>query len=466
MQPQTRRGLDSFRPAMSFFTNLFGRSTMSISPRLASRNLPSPTLRNVGFHQTSHRKTVARFRQVIQRHAEEGEAGLRELAPNLLGWIADLRNLRAAWDHLAKEGGNAPGPNGLSYADLSTGEMISMLQQLRTLILADEYQPGASRQVKIRKSSGSGTRSLTLQNIQDRVVSRACVPILQPLLVAQFHQAELTASGNRLRLLAEIERLAIDDNRTFVGLHDIRDAFDNVPQGRLFQILPRLIPSPDVCGLIERCVRTSTGKGVRQGSPLSPLLLDLYLDHFLMRPWEREFPDVPLLKYVDDILICGRTCTETEVASSRLITRLRSCGLATKVNADNSVFDLNAPGSVEWLGMRLQRQGSHLTITPAERCWVKLEASLADVQSRADAPLLAGQVVRGWVNQLGPCYESLIHRDTYARVRQIAGLHGFDELLSVEEFQCDWDAAYRGWQAMRGPYSCFSSSTQKATHLL
>ena len=423
---------------------------MSISPRLASPNHPTPTLRNVGFHQTSHRRTVARFQQVIRENAANGAAGLREMGPRLLPWIADLRNLRTAFDVLAKDGGEASGPNGLSYSDLSTGETIAMLQQLHTLILSGEYQPGGTRQVTIKKSSGKGTRTLTLQNIQDRVVSRACVQILLPLYRPQFQQAERTASGNRMQLLAHLERLVLDDHRTVIGLHDIRDAFDNVPQNRLFQVLPRAVPNPDVCSLIERCVRTSSGKGLRQGSPLSPLLLDAYLDHFLVRQWERASPALPLLKYVDDILICGRTRTEVESASESLVNILRSCGLATKANANDAVRELSDSTLIEWLGMRVTRHTDRLAIAPTERSWRNLEEALADAQSRPNAAVLANQVVRGWVNQLGPCYETLNLRDTYRRVREIAGVQGFDELLPLEEFLCVAAAAYRGWQAMRG----------------
>jgi retron-type reverse transcriptase len=422
---------------------------MSISPRLASRTLPSPTVANVTNRGTSHRKTVERLQQVIRQHVEAGPDGVRDLAPNLLNWIADVRNLRTAWDYLAKEGGESPGPNRLTYRDLSTGELIAMLNQLRTLILNSDYRPGPGRTMKIDKLSGNGTRTLTLQNIQDRVVARACVQILQPLVRPQMRQTERTASGHRQQLLAELERQVLDEGRTFVSLHDIRDAFDNVPQSRLFQILPRLIPSCELCSLIERCVRTDAGHGLRQGSPLSPLLLDVYLDHFLVRRWEQDSPECPLLKYVDDILIPCHTRTGAEAAAEQLIAILRNCGFSTKAEARESIFNLAGSSPFEWLGMSLQRTGDQLAITPAQRCWTSLEASLIDLQDRVDAPLLANQVMQGWVNQLGPCYENLSHSETYVRVREMAGVHGFDELPPLEEFQRDWDAAYRGWQAMR-----------------
>ena len=444
--------------AMPFSYLLSLKAPMSIAPRFFNRTPAAPTLRNVGYNHTGHRRTVERFQQVIRHHVEAGSAELQELAPRLLQLVADVRNLRTAWDYLDKEGGDAPGPNGLTYRALSTGELIAMLRQLSTLILDGEYRPGPSRAVKIQKLSGNGTRTLTVQDIQDRVVARACVQILQPLLRPQLRQTERTASGHRQRLLAELERHVLDEGRTLISRNDIRDAFDNVSQNRLFQTLPRLIPSPELCGLVQRCIRTDVGKGLRQGSPLSPLLLDVYLDHFLVRRWERDCPDSLLLKYVDDILIACRTRTEAEVAAERLIRMLSNCGLSTKTDAQSSVFDLADSHPVEWLGMNLQLHGDELAITPADRCWVSLEASLVDVQGRPAASLLANQVVRGWVNQLGPCYESLNHHETYRRVREFAGVQGFDELLSLNKFQQEWDAAYRSWQSMRDNRSSGTTS--------
>ena len=46
----------------------------------------------------------------------------------LLSRTADTRNLRMAWDYLASNGGQAPGPDGLHYDDLDDREIWTLLR--------------------------------------------------------------------------------------------------------------------------------------------------------------------------------------------------------------------------------------------------------------------------------------------------------------------------------------------------
>ena len=45
---------------------------------------------------------------------------------------------------------------------------------------------------------------------------------------------------------------------------------------------------------------------------MSPLLMTIFLDTVIDRPWRRLHPDVPLLRYMDDVaILCndGDACT-------------------------------------------------------------------------------------------------------------------------------------------------------------
>jgi hypothetical protein len=154
---------------------------------------------------------LAEYRSAITAHAPQDDSK-QYLAPKLLHWIASDKNLRCAWDHLAREGGDAPGPDGLTYADLSDSEIWRLLRMLGKCIREGTYQPGPERQVAIPKATGTGYRTLTLQNVQDRVVARGTLQIIEPLLRPQLSSGELQLpdAAERLNLIAAAEWYACE----------------------------------------------------------------------------------------------------------------------------------------------------------------------------------------------------------------------------------------------------------------
>ncbi len=118
--------------------------------------------------------------------AEQGQHGLREIGPKLLRWAADTRSLRAAWDYLREYGGSAPGPSNLTYEDLDPKATWELLRHLSQRIQNGDYSLGPMRRRQIPKGDGLHTRDLTLINIEDRVVQRAIVDTIQPILERTF----------------------------------------------------------------------------------------------------------------------------------------------------------------------------------------------------------------------------------------------------------------------------------------
>jgi retron-type reverse transcriptase len=195
------------------------------------------------------------------------------------------RNLRLAWGHLAAEGGQAPGLDGLRFDDLEAHEVWQLVRTLGKAILDDTYRPGEDRRVAIPKSNVPGNRMLSIPSVVDRVVQRAVVQVTQPYLDCFLGDGCL---GFRPGLgineaLALAERLAVRGDRWVWMAEDLKNAFDNVRQERLLDVLRTLLPDEGMMRLLGRLVRTDGGIGVRQGGPASPLMLNVYLNHFLDR---------------------------------------------------------------------------------------------------------------------------------------------------------------------------------------
>src|SRR5262249_2455590 len=170
----------------------------------------------VTYHGGPYTRLLTRHRLQVRAYRKEGKEAVDDLMPELPR-IADERTLRAAWAYLSAHGGQAPGPDNLHYDDLDDSFIWQGCRSLRDEIRAGEYELGDERILWIPKGSGRGKRPLVLQSILERVVQRACVEIVQPLLDPQFDSRSFAfrPGSNRgpLPALALAQRLALAKDR-------------------------------------------------------------------------------------------------------------------------------------------------------------------------------------------------------------------------------------------------------------
>jgi RNA-directed DNA polymerase len=365
--------------------------------------------------------------------------------------VADPRNLFLAYETLSRQGGRAPGPDGLRYHDLAKSEVWSWARAAGEAILDGGYRPGPERQVQIPKSSGKGTRTLKLVSILDRAVSRAITQVLQPFL-----DPVLTASclgyrpgRNTWHALALAEKEARDKGLLVWLCEDVKDAFDQVPQRRLLDVLRTHVPDERMMHLLEAVIVTPQGRGVPQGGCLSPLLLNVYLHHHLDRVWRRRHPGKPLVRVADDLLVLCDTRQEADEARDRLVSLLTPAAMPLKGRMETAVRDLALGQEAAWLGYTIRAQEGRLRFSVAEKAWSHLHANLAEAQLEPLAPLLVRDVVQGWVSYLGPCYGKDLVSGAYARVRSTALATGHEELPSARTFTDWWSASHARWEKLR-----------------
>src|SRR5690606_29145613 len=86
---------------------------------------------------------------------------------------------------------------------------------------------------------------------------------------------------------------------------------------------------------------TKQGKGTPQGGVISPLLANLFL-HYVLDKWiELKYPNMPFVRYADDIII---HCTIEEEAKQMLEAiegRLASCNLRMNTAKTKIVYCKN-----------------------------------------------------------------------------------------------------------------------------
>lgn len=358
-------------------------------------------------------------------------------------------NLFAAAHHIQRCGGPAPGPDGVVLQEFEEFELWHLVGELHDRLASDEYQPGPIRQVRIPKASG-GKRKLSLLSADDRVVQRALAQILGPILDPQFDASSFAFRPGRGRqeALATAERLARSlDCRVWI-VEDIQKAFDRVPVKRLLPILNKRIHYDELASLVETAVRGAR-PGLLQGAPLSPLLLNVYLDHLLDRPWRRRQRTTPLIRWADDLLILCHDEDEARHAYSALDELLRPTGMQLKGSADESIHNLRESGRVEWLGFSIGWQNDQLDVRIARSMWQALRTRLIDLHSKPDTQRRGRALIQGWLAQQGPTLEEGSFATTANRVTRLLADCGFTGIIDRKEIRRRLRAARNRWRSVR-----------------
>jgi hypothetical protein len=332
---------------------------------------------------------------------------------------------------------------------------------LREDIRQGHYEPGQEHLCWIPKRSGNGKRPLIIQCIDDRVVQRATLMILQPLLDPRFDPRSFGFRPDKgtLDALALAERLAVDQKRWVWLCADLKDAFCNVNIPRLMDVVRRNLPDEDLADFISRLLKGARLGGLRQGGPLSPLLLNVYLDHFLDRKWRKLFPAIPLIRYADDLLLLCRTPKKAVSAYKALVNKLRPAGMTLKEDVNKALCRLDLGEEACYMGFALKKGAGRLHLGLTRDAWTALEEHLEDAHEAPESALRAAQCVMGWLSQRGACLPDLGVEKVYARVRRIAHQLAFDELLYPFEVQEVAKDALKRWEDARRSARAASGKT-------
>jgi RNA-directed DNA polymerase len=118
---------------------------------------------------------------------------------------------------------------------------------------------------------------------------------------------------------------------------DVRAFFDSVPHDLLLKAVAHHTDERWVLLYIERWLKApmqmpdgtlvAREKGTPQGSPISPLLANLFM-HYAFDKWmDREYPGCPFERYADDAVIHCDTEAQARRLWAALAERLGSVGL-------------------------------------------------------------------------------------------------------------------------------------------
>ncbi|MCX7689037.1 MAG: CRISPR-associated endonuclease Cas1 [Fimbriimonadales bacterium] len=233
------------------------------------------------------------------------------------------------------------------------------------------YQPTPTRAFVVA-SPGGGERIVEQLEPTDLVVQVSLLRLLETPFERLLESPTRGYRAGRSRERAiEAIRAALAEGFQFAVETDIEDFFACVEHDRLQAVLESVLPRADapILELVMRCVRApfrlpkggkeqvhERTRGLAHGSPLSPLLANLYLDAF---EEEIQASGARLIRYGDTLFILTRTREEAEQVLQRMHAALHALGLRLK--PDKSAIKPIADG-FESLGIAFR--GTEVVVLP------------------------------------------------------------------------------------------------------
>jgi RNA-directed DNA polymerase len=351
-----------------------------------------------------------------------------------------------------KANGGAAGVDGQTFEDIEAYGIERWLDELAQELKSRTYQPLPVRRVYIPKPDGK-QRPLGVPSIRDRTAETAAVLVLEPIFEADLQPEQYAYRRDRSALDAvrHVHKLINTGHGEIVDA-DLTAYFDSLPQAELLKSVARRVVDGGMLHLIKmwleapveetdergnkrRSMRNrDEGRGSPQGSPISPLLSNLYMRRFVLG-WKTLGHEKRLrayiVNYADDLVICCRGKAREALTTMRdMMTKLKLTVNETKTRVcklPEEKFDFLGYSFGRCYSTKTGR--AYLGTVPSKKRVQRICAAISDTTRRSHTQQTAEELVgtlnrriTGWANYfcLGPVSKAYraVERHTCRRVRR------------------------------------------------
>ena len=351
-----------------------------------------------------------------------------------------------------KANGGAAGVDSQTFEDIAAYGVERWLDELAQELKSRTYQPLPVRRVYIPKPDGK-QRPLGMPAIRDRVAETAAVLVLEPIFEADLPSEQYAYRQDRSALDAvqHVHKLINHGHGEIVDA-DLSSYFDTLPHAELLKSVARRVVDGAMLHLIKMWLEAPVeetdergkkhrstrnrdeGRGSPQGSPISPLLSNLYMRRFVLG-WKRLGYEkrwkAYIVNYADDLVICCRYQAEEALGAMRdMMTKLK-----LTVNEKKTRVCKLPEEKFDFLGYSFGRCYSpktgraYIGTTPSKKRGQRICRAISAATRRSQTQQAAEQLVEqlnrqiiGWANYfcLGPVSKAYraVEEHTRRRLRQ------------------------------------------------